>query len=661
MKKYYILFFIGLACSVFAQEKKKDAVLATLGKEKITKSEFEYVFQKSNGGWDSAKKQSVKQYEEYLNLYLRFRMKVADAKKAGLDKNPQFQKELEGYKAKLAPSHLIEKEVTDKLIEEAYQRSKFELCVGFIAINIANPNNPMDTAMAYRKLSAIRDSIVKMGKPFEEMQKRHSMVQNDYNLDKTIYFSVFDVPSYIFETVAYNTPKGEVSIPMRSRDSYFILKVYDKRPNQGKIKVAHIVAAGAKGKMKPEDSTKAVARINEAMQELKSGKKFEDVARTYSEDNTTKGNGGVINEFVSASKLFPEFAKAAFELKNIGDYSGIVRTPVGWHIIQLVAREAEMPFQKLRADLKRNVLTDRGGRTDYYKYNVYAEKVKKQNKYSIDNKGIDKMIALFDTLIVNGTWRISPKCTELNYPVMTIGKQKYSAYQLLDYADKTKPRGIKNPKEIVYGSVLNFSREKALEYDQLDIETRYPEFKYLMNEYRDGLLLFQQLENRVWKRASDDTVGLKKYYEAHKNEPNYQTDKERLKATIYTTTSEEKRKQVQEMIDKKLPRDTIAKRMNKEGVNVTIEEDYYVRGTNKFIDLVYDKELGQAHALPEQDKKFIIVYAHKKFPAGTKVFEEVRPMCVTGYQEQLEKEWIAELEKTYPIKINRAVLETLYK
>ncbi|MCS7027943.1 MAG: peptidylprolyl isomerase [Bacteroidia bacterium] len=661
MRKYYILFFIGFACSAIAQQKKKDPVLATVGKEKITKSEFEYVFQKSNGGWDSAKKQTVKQYEDYLNLYIKFRMKVADAKKAGLDKNPQFQKELEGYRAKLAPSHLIEKEVTDKLIEEAYQRSKYEICAGFIAITMTNPNSPLDTAMAYRKLMAIRDSIVKMGKSFEEMQKRHSMIQNDYNLDKTIYFSVFDVPSYIFETVAYNTPVGEVSMPMRSRDSYFILKVYDKRPNRGKIKVAHIVAAGTKGKMKPEDSTKAVARINEALQELKAGKSFEEVARTYSEDNTTKNNGGVINEFVSASKLYPEFAQAAFALKNVGDYSEIVRTPVGWHIIKLIAREGEVPFQKLRPELKRNVLTDRGGRSDYYKYNVYAERIKKQNNYSVDMKGIDKAIQMLDTLISNGSWRLSLKCTELNYPIMTIGKQKYSAYQLLDYADKTKLRGVKDPKEIVYGAILNFSREKALEYDQIDIEKRYPEFKYLMNEYRDGLLLFQQLENRVWKRASEDTVGLRKYYEAHKNDPNFQTDKERIKATIYTTTSEEKRKQVQELLEKKLPRDSIAKRMNKDGINVTIEEDYYAKGINKFVDMVYDKEVGQAHLLPEQDKKFIIVYTHKKYPPGNKVFEEVRPMCVTGYQEQLEKEWIAELEKTYPVKINRAVLETLYK
>lgn len=406
MRKYYILFFIGFACSAIAQQKKKYSVLATVGKEKITKSEFEYVFQKSNGGWDSAKKQTVKQYEDYLNLYIKFRMKVADAKKAGLDKNPQFQKELEGYRAKLAPSHLIEKEVTDKLIEEAYQRSKYEICAGFIAITMTNPNSPLDTAMAYRKLMAIRDSIVKMGKSFEEMQKRHSMIQNDYNLDKTIYFSVFDVPSYIFETVAYNTPVGEVSMPMRSRDSYFILKVYDKRPNRGKIKVAHIVAAGTKGKMKPEDSTKAVARINEALQELKAGKSFEEVARTYSEDNTTKNNGGVINEFVSASKLYPEFAQAAFALKNVGDYSEIVRTPVGWHIIKLIAREGEVPFQKLRPELKRNVLTDRGGRSDYYKYNVYAERIKKQNNYSVDMKGIDKAIQMLDTLISNGSWRL---------------------------------------------------------------------------------------------------------------------------------------------------------------------------------------------------------------------------------------------------------------
>lgn len=661
MKKYYSIFFIVLTCSVLAQEKKKDAVIATLGKEKIMKSEFEYVFQKSNGGWDSAKKQSIKQYEEYLNLYLRFRMKVADAKKSGLDKNPQFQKELDSYRAKLAPSHLIEKEVVDKLIEEAYERSKYELCVGFIAINIPNPDNPLDTAMVYRKLSTIRDSIVKMGKSFEEMQRRHSKIQPDYNLDKSIYFSVFDVPSYIFETVAYNTPKGEVSMPIRSRDNYFILKVYDKRPNQGKIKVAHIVAAGIKGKMKPEDSTKAIARINEAFQELKSGKSFEEVARKYSEDNTTKANGGVINEFVSASKLFPEFAKAAFSLKNPGDYSEIVRTPVGWHIIKLVARENEVPFQKLRPELKKNVLTDRGGRTDYYKYNIYAERIKKQNKYSVDYKSIDKIITLFDTLIVNGTWRLSPKCTELNYPVMSIGKQKYSAYQLLDYADKIKSRAIKDPKQIVYGSVLSFSHEKALEYDQMDIEKRYPEFKYLMNEYRDGLLLFQQLENKIWKKAGEDTVGLKKYYEAHKNEPAYQTDKERVKATIYTTTSEEKRKQVQEMLDKKTPRDTIAKRMNKDAVNVTIEEDYYVKGANKFVDMVYDKDFGQPHAIPEQNKKFMIIYMHKKYPAGTKVFEEVRPICVTGYQEQLEKEWVANLEKTYPIKINKSALETLYK
>lgn len=665
MKKHYILIALGLllSCpSLMAQSKKtKDEVLATIGKEKITRSEFEYVYQKSNGGLDSAKKHSTKQYQDYLNLYTKFRMKVADAEKAGLSKDPKFAKELDGYKAKLAPAHLIEKEVTNKLIEEAYQRSKFEVCTGFIALMIPNPNDPLDTTRVLRRITAIRDSIVKMGKSFESMQERNSEVQKDYNKNKDVYFSVFDVPSYAFETMAFNTPKGEVSMPIRSKDNYFILKVYDKRPNQGKIKVAHIVAAGAKGKVNATDSAKAVSRINEAYEKLKSGTSFEDVARQYSEDNTTKGAGGVINEFVTASRLFPEFAAAAFSLKNVGDYSGVIRTTVGWHIIRLVARENEVPFEKLRPDLKRGVLTDRGGRSDYYKYNVYAERIKTQNGYKADAKAIDKIATLLDTLLYTGAWRISPKATLLDFPVMSIGKEKYNAYELVDYIDKMKMRSVKDIRAMVNNAVVPFSREKALEYDQMDIEKRYPEFRYLMNEYRDGILLFQRLEDKVWKKASDDTVGLKKYYEAHKKEANYQTTQARVKATIYTASSLEKQKEVENLLANKMLRDSIAKRVNKEGVNVTIEEDYYEKGQNRFVDLVFPNDIGKYYSQQEIDKKFVIVQLHKKLDAGTKVFEEVRPICTTGYQEQLEKEWIAELEKTYPVKVNQPVLEKLFK
>jgi peptidyl-prolyl cis-trans isomerase SurA len=328
--------------------------LMTVGSDKVGKQEFENVFKKNNS--KMAANPDEKTLREYLDLYINFKLKVLEAKSFGMDTAASFKKELAGYRKQLAAPYLTDKEVTEQLINEAYDRSKKEIRASHILINCKEDASAKDTLAAYNKIMAIRKKILEkkedFGKVAMESSEDPSAKTNKGDLG---FFSVFAMV-YSFENACYKAKQGTVTMPFRTKYGYHIVKVVDSRPAQGEVKVAHIMLR-ATAKLSKEDSLRNQNKINEVYNLLTSGQKFEELAKQYSEDKGSAKNGGILPVF-GTGKMVPEFESEAFALKNVNDYSKPFTTSYGWHIVKLVERKSLPSFDAAKADIKAKISRD---------------------------------------------------------------------------------------------------------------------------------------------------------------------------------------------------------------------------------------------------------------------------------------------------------------
>ncbi|MCS7074735.1 MAG: peptidylprolyl isomerase, partial [Bacteroidia bacterium] len=349
MNKRFLLTGL-LGCTILSAIAQQSPVLLSFSNgKKVTKSEFEYVYQRNNGGLDSAKKHGPAKYKEYLDLYIRYRRKVMDAEAAGLDTLQSFKDELNGYIKQLSQPYLIEKEVLDELIKEAYERSKSEIHAAHLLVNCAQDAKPEDTLAAYTKAIAFRDSIVKSGKPFAYMAEKYSddpsARQNKGDLG---YFTVFDFV-YPFESGAYKTPVGQVSMPIRSQFGYHLIYVMDKVPAQGTKRVSHIMVRIGEN-YSAKDTTSAIARINEIYEKLKGGADFAKLAETMSDDPISAKKGGDLGSGFLLYEL--QMQKHAL---SVGQFSRPFTSPYGWHILKVTEVNPVKPFEQAKNELKQKV------------------------------------------------------------------------------------------------------------------------------------------------------------------------------------------------------------------------------------------------------------------------------------------------------------------
>ena len=315
MKLKIALTTLALALGYIGMAQKSSDVLITIEQEQITASEFMAIYNKNNVNIETADKKNV---NEYLELFVNFKLKVHEAEYQGMDTAAKFTKEFNGYVDQLAKPYLVDKQFTEALIKEAYERSKWEIRAKHIMIQIPDNPTPQDTANAFAKANevyakAIADSV------FSNVAVKYSddpsVVKNGGDLG---YFSAFRMV-YPFETAAFNTPVGEIAKPIRTSFGYHIIKAVDKRPASGELKAAHIMIISNEN-TSPEDQKKAQDKINEIYGELEGGAEFSKLATTYSDDRGSAKKGGDLGWF-GAGRMVPVFEEEAFALQANGDYT----------------------------------------------------------------------------------------------------------------------------------------------------------------------------------------------------------------------------------------------------------------------------------------------------------------------------------------------------
>lgn len=653
MKKQLLIAFglsLALSSSAVAQQ---DPVLMEVNGKKITKSEFLQIYLKNNND----PKYDKQTLDEYIELFKKFQLKVVEAEVLGYDTVPKLKRELEGYQKQLAQPYLTDNEMNKTLVDQAYERMKTEVRASHILVNIDQNASPEDTLKAYKRIMALRDKVLK-GEDFATLAKSNegsddpSAQSNGGDLG---YFTAFQMV-YPFEEAAYNLKVGEVSKPVRTRFGYHILKVTDKRDARGTMKAAHLMIAANKGSDPDDVIERASAKANEIYEKLVAGEEFEDLVKAYSDDPSSNSNGGILPVFGTGAttRMIPEFEETAFSLKNDGDFSKPIQTDFGFHIIKRLELTPLRSFDELKKEIESRVnRDDRANLTQ----NSYVEKLKRE--YAFEDKSADAIKWFeknLDSSIYKGEFDVT-KITA-DKPLFVLDGKTYSQKDFVQYING-------NPR-LSRGSALNeiarkqypeWVKNSVIELEKTKLSIKYPEYKALMNEYHDGILLYEIMSDKVWNKAMTDTTGLKAFHEANKS--NYVWDK-RYDVVVYESVSADVAKKVYKLAKKKLHSDSISKVIN-EGTELNLR----VR-TGKFelskTPYLKDQPLKKGTNKPYNfDGKNYVIVLNEIIDAKNKELSEAKGLITSDYQTYLEKEWLKELEQKHTIKVNEEVLYSLGK
>jgi peptidyl-prolyl cis-trans isomerase SurA len=640
-----------IATTAFAQP-GDNSTLLSVGGDNVTRGEFMTIYKKNNSNPTAIDKKSV---TDYLDLFINFKLKVKEAKDLGLDTVKTFVSELRGYRKQLATPYLTDKEVNDKLLTEAYDRSKKDVRASHILIKCDFEALPKDTLTAYKKAMSLRDRINK-GEDFNKLAEQFSddpsAKENKGDLG---YFTVFNMV-YQFENAAYSTPKGQVSMPVRTRFGYHLVKVEDVRDAQGTIRTAHIMVKLPKD-AKQADIDAAKVKIDEVYNKLKGGEKFEDLAAKYSDDKASAKKGGELPWF-GTGRMVPEFETAAFGLKADGDYSAPVLTQYGWHIIKRMEKKGVPAFDDVKTEFKSKIGKD--SRSEKSKTSL-VNKIKVEASFKEDRKMLLDFNKAVDSTIYDGNWK-SDKAAALTKVIFNFGNKNYTQQ---DFAKYIATRQTKRTKDVSIQAIVNtmydkFVEESAMTYEDSQLETKYPAFRDLLNEYRDGMLLFEITDKKVWSKAVEDTLGLKGFYDANKT--NYMWG-ERADVTIFKFANKEVAERFRKYMKKNAKNnptnDQILKEINKNSqLDLQIEEGVYSKKDNENVDKV-SWVAGTMSPDMDSEKSIIIVRVNKVLPAAPKSISEARGLITADYQNYLEKEWIGKLRKKYSVTIDQNVLDSI--
>ncbi|QNF33896.1 peptidylprolyl isomerase [Adhaeribacter swui] len=525
-------------CNASKTPEKKEPVLFTVAGKPVTTSEFNYVYNKNNSQQDNAAKGSV---QEYLELYTNFKLKVTEAEKRGLDTTTAFRKELEGYKEQLAQPYLTEKNVTDQLVKEAYERLKQEVNASHILVNVEPDAEPKDTLAAYNKIMDLRRRV-QAGEDFNALARAESddpsAKENSGNLG---YFTALQM-LYPFEKAAYSTPVGQLSNPVRTRFGFHLIRVNNVRPAQGEIKVAHIMVRATPGIPKA-DSVVAKKKIDAIYSRLTRKENWDKLTAQFSEDASSSTKGGELPWF-GTGRMLPSFEEAAFKLTTIGEISQPVQTPYGWHIIKLIERRGLPAYEEMEPYLRSKVAKD--SRSELNK-SAFLKRIKQENNFQETKTAKDFALSKANDALKEGNWQYTGTEKEVNQTLFTLQGRAFTVKDFFNYV-QTNQKGTTNatsPAHIMNVLYDNFVSNSLLSFEREHLESKYVDYRMLVNEYRDGILLFQLMDEKVWSKAIQDTVGLQAFFE--KNKENYKWDT-RADAIIISAANKEILAQAQQML-----------------------------------------------------------------------------------------------------------------
>jgi peptidyl-prolyl cis-trans isomerase SurA len=671
MKKLFALMFLAglLSGTISSAQTGDDAILMTINSEPVTKGEFVRIYSKNNTGSQEVDPKSL---EEYLQLFINFKLKVAEARALGLDTVQSFVSELSGYRKQLARPYLIDQDVDQQTIREAYERLQWDVKASHILIQLDQKPTPADTLAAWNKIMNIRKRVVK-GEDFHalaaELSQDPSAKSNSGRLG---YFTGFQMV-FPFEEAAYNTPVGQVSLPVRTRFGYHLILVNDKRPASGKVKAAHLMIS-VPDTANPETDAQARNRINQIYSQLKEGADFAELVRKYSDDKASASRGGELPVF-GTGKMVPEFEEAAFSLQNPGDFSKPVRTNYGYHIIRLIEKQGVEPFEKMESEIKSRIQRD--DRANRSRQALIAQ-LKKEYVFT-ENKSIrESYYKVVTDSLLNGSWD-GESAQGRTGVLFTLHSKPFTEADFTTYLMNLRSKSNLTLNDFLTQQYTKWVDQSIIDYEDSRLEAKYPEFRYLMNEYHDGILLFELSDQMVWSKAVKDTVGLNSYYEQHKN--NYMWEK-RLDLSIYrlseipdtsvvksdfSKANQKVVRQVKAFAKKRLKKPVTREEaltlcnqfITKNRSNYRIEIQEMLAESKDFHLIEKVTWAPGVYGVFEEPAEKVIVAVNRTLEPEPKALKEVKGLITAGYQNYLETEWIRDLRNRYKVDVNQDLLNSI--
>ncbi len=594
-----------------------------------------------------------KPVDDYLELFTIFQLKLAHARDVGIHLNTSFQDKLESFRRELAQPYLTDTEKQDKLVKEAYERLLYDVNASHILVKLSPGYSPDDTLKAWNKAMHIRDRIM-MGESFEKVATATSDDPSaKINSGNLGYFTVFHMV-YPFENYIYRAKPGDLSMPVRTRFGYHIIRVNDILESRGDIKTAHIMIGF--DQYNEQDAKKKSAGIYE---KIIAGSSFEQMAKEHSTDINTAPRGGELSWFGSG-EITPEFEAAAFALEKPGDISEPVRTRYGWHIIKLIDKREIRRFEEVKNLLAERIRDSRDERSMKLR-DAFVEKLKEEWSFSENPGALDIFYNIIDQRIFDGNWQI-PSNRQLNQVLFSVRGASVTQMDFANFISENaysrKPWPV---NEYIYNMYNEYVKKWLVNYEDHNLENKYPDFRYRLREYKDGMMLYEINKRQVWSKVNKDNKGLTEFYQRNKH--NYMWEK-RIYASIFTTEDRRtgrraSRRAARSMRFDSRDNDWIIDRLNRRSEEdvITVENGVFSRGDNHLTDRF--KWIECASEVIQENNKYHVVLIHEVLDPEPKPLDSARAQVVADYQEHLENEWIKDLRGKYNVVINKDVLHKI--
>lgn len=642
------LLLLIASSSLFAQENEAD-ILFQVNSTTVSANEFMWLYNKNNP--DS----ELIEIDKYLELYTLLKLKVEEAKELDLHLSDAFHKELSSYRKQLAKGYLSDQNVKEALLKKSYERSTIEILAFHVLIRCAADASPADTLKAWQKAIAVKERI-KLGEPFMSVARGASddptARDNGGNLG---YFTVFQTP-ITFEDAVYSMKPGNLSDPVRTSDGYHIIKVQDIRPASGKVKVAHIMKATPPGSSELQ-LKKAKTEIDSIYSLLNSGENFARLAHDFSDDKGSAPNAGELPWF-GVGAMVNEFSDTSFSLLRNGDISNPFRTMYGWHIVKRLDKEAPLSYKENRTVLESKLSQSY---LESLSKKSFVDGLKAEYSYNVNKKQLEWFYSIADSTFRSGNYDWYNKNIPEGF-IISYASRKISNKEFCDYISIMGKRAFTNDSIKYINTLIDLkSYDELVVYENSQLEQKYSEFAYLMNEFFDGILLFEITDLRIWAHLKGESEGLQEYWESRKEE--FKTPRS-TKANIYTIGTNLGRKKSGRMakeIKKAIKAGSnsdqiliIGNNANKK--NISMLSSQYAEGDNSIIDNV-KRNVG-IHTFTNNKGTHIVEITSITEPEIIS-YEEALPLIIADYQKLIEKEWYQQLREKFDVRINNSLLEQL--
>ncbi len=638
MKKGLLSLALVLASVAVVQAKgSKDPALMTINGKAVTLGEFEYLYHKNN-----SQQLAPQTIDEYLDMFVTYKQKVADAESEGIDNTEAFKNEFDGYRRELAEPYLRNKEMEDSIIRAVYSHMQEDVDVSHIMLASKGPG--IDAEAQKHTLDSIRTAILN-GADFAALARQYSIDRAARKNGGRMGFIPVGRLPYTFEDAAYNTKAGEISPVVETPFGFHIVKVNARRPARGQVLAQHILKL-TQG-LSEEDAAKKKAEIDSIGALLAAGADFEEIAKKESEDPGSQRNGGRLNWF-GAGQMVPEFEEAAFSLQN-GEVSAPFKTSYGYHIVKRLDWKPVDSFETMEPMIKNVIQRDERGQMPRkrkiaelrrkFKAGVNAANLALVKNEIVKNGGLDS--ALIEKYIVS------------EMEVASMGKQKILLSEVVSEIGAPLA-GTPERQAAQFEERVNLSLDNAVtEAERQDLAVNNADYRNLLNEYRDGMLLFEVSDRKVWTKAKQDKEGLENYFRTHRDK--YKWEKPKFKSYVVFATSDSIMQLAKGYLESTdMPGDSLATDLRKKfGKDVKIEKVIAAQGENNITDY-----LGFGAEKPEAKGKWAWYFPYRgKILNAPEEAADVRGAVTGDYQGELEEAWVAGLKQKFPAKINKKTLK----